>query len=294
MVIISGLERVPLTGRWRIILISPSEEESIHGSLKENGWFPSVLSLLMPDASSPPPKILEARDWRWAWVESTLRQLEKGAGECHQKYSKFVNRDGEQKLVYPSGANEEYPPPPPPAFPLHPRPRASQLLHHHLKCGTGSVDGSTTSQPESPALEGPPFSLLLVENKEANAFSYGFGGNGAAGIVIYTGLLDEILSSTPPTSSSLPSQPSPPPSPTTNSFFSALFGRATAKPAPSSSTTNPPSEEQTLHLACILAHEMSHLLLSHHLETLSQTSVVLPSMMGLLIDLARTVAFPLT
>ncbi|CDZ96618.1 Peptidase M48 [Phaffia rhodozyma] len=344
LVILSGLERVPLTGRWRLILLSPSEEDSIHDSLKEQGWFPSVLSLLMLDPSAPPPKILDAADWRWAWVESTLRQLEKGAGECHELYSTSAEMKGKPRSAKLSleekHSIEAYPPAPPPTFPLHPRPRASQLLHEHLSNFTNTQCPSNpgqTSTSDNPELEGPPFSLLLIENKEANAFSYGFGGNGAAGIVIYTGLLDEILSFKPssiteevspaapflagplsPTdssqSSTSPNSPTPTPSalataptqpsPSTlttestqsKSLLSFFFGDAfsTLLAKPSSSPTSGPTEEQTLHLAAILAHEMSHLLLSHHLETLSQTSVVLPSMMGLLIDLARAALFPIT
>lgn len=33
----AGLEQTPLTGRWRIVLISPAEEAAIHNALKEKG-----------------------------------------------------------------------------------------------------------------------------------------------------------------------------------------------------------------------------------------------------------------
>jgi len=31
----AGWESTPLTGRWRVVLISPAEEEAIHDALKE-------------------------------------------------------------------------------------------------------------------------------------------------------------------------------------------------------------------------------------------------------------------
>lgn len=37
-VFLSGLEQTPLTGRWRMVLISPAEEEAIHEALKEKGY----------------------------------------------------------------------------------------------------------------------------------------------------------------------------------------------------------------------------------------------------------------
>ena len=91
--------------------------------------------------------------------------------------------------------------------------------------------------------------LLLIDSPQANAFSYGFGGEGAAGVVVQTGMLDEILGcSSQPIASSTP--------PARRSLFS-LFS-----PSPSSSNLpgTQPTEEQTLHLSSILAHEMSHLL----------------------------------
>jgi hypothetical protein len=39
---------------------------------------------------------------------------------------------------------------------------------------------------------------------------------------------------------------------------------------------------------------MGHLLLSHHLETLSQQQVLWPSLLGLSVDLTRAFIWPLT
>jgi hypothetical protein len=39
---------------------------------------------------------------------------------------------------------------------------------------------------------------------------------------------------------------------------------------------------------------MAHLVLSHHLETLSSNSILVPTVVGMFADLARTLAFPFT
>jgi len=154
-----------------------------------------------------------------------------------------------------------------------------------------------------PKLDGPPYQLLLLDSPQANAFSYGFGGNGAAGVVVNTGMLDEILNSDPSQTSSSSSSTNNTYSNTTTPQRRSLLSYFL--PSTNSNTNNTPfvdrtqpstepTEAQTLHLASILAHEMSHLLLSHHLETLSYSSVLLPSAINLVVDLARVVLFPVT
>jgi hypothetical protein len=117
------------------------------------------------------------------------------------------------------------------------------------------------------------------------------------------GLLDEILRTTAGDTAMI-GQEAHTPSPrqkSSRSLISYFFPSSLLSPrtAPSSSASSPshfqpPTEAQTLHLAAVLAHEMSHLLLSHHLETLSYSNVVLPSAMNLGADLLRTVLFPFT
>ena len=106
-------------------------------------------------------------------------------------------------------------------------------------------------------------------------------------MVLYTGLLDQILSSGPVQE---------PPNPQTSSngvggLFSGLF--SSPKNLIAKSTTQP-TEQQTLQLASVLAHEMGHLILSHHLETLSQQQVLWPSVLGLGLDLTRAFIWPIT
>lgn len=49
--------------------------------------------------------------------------------------------------------------------------------------------------------------------------------------------------------------------------------------------------EQTSALATLLSHELSHLVLSHHLETLS-SGIFIPLVSGILLDFARVIIFP--
>lgn len=44
LVVLAGLERTPLSGRWRVLLISPEEEELIHQALLETGYVHRVLT----------------------------------------------------------------------------------------------------------------------------------------------------------------------------------------------------------------------------------------------------------
>lgn len=257
-----------------------------------------------PNEGGHPPdvKILPETDWRWSWVETTLRRLEDGVTRSHERLtsspsSTLLNSD-----------EPPFPPPPPPTHPLHPRTRAAAFLHEHLPNPNATSTSSSSSSPSSACIDGPPYQLLILDAEDRNAFSYGFGGSGAAGIVVYRGLLDSILqdassSSSPPTIITTSPPPLPPPSstsipPSRRSLLSYLIPSSIpSSPPPPPSSPVPstrPTESQTLHLATVLAHEMSHLLLSHHLESLSHTSVVLPSLANLGLDLLRTMLFPLT
>lgn len=275
LAVAAGLERAPITGRWRLILLSPAEEETLHDALAGTGWFDHVLRLLQPDVKTASPSILPAQDWRWAWVESTLRALERGAEEC---YRLSQDPDVEDRT---GPVDSSFPTPPPPAYPLKPRPRMAHMLHHAMPY--------SASDPSPPShrldqLLGPPFSLLLLKNNEPNAFSYGFGDEGAAGIIVNTGILDEILRSTS-SSAQPPNAPAP-----KRSWLSSLFFARSPSPPP----FVPPTADQTLHLATVLAHEVSHLLLTHHLESLSQRQILMPSVWNFGVDLLRSILYPFT
>ena len=55
-----------------------------------------------------------------------------------------------------------------------------------------------------------------------------------------------------------------------------------------------PTEKQTNELAILLAHEMAHLILSHHLESLSSFEVVVPGALSIFSDIVRVLIFPFT
>jgi Zn-dependent protease with chaperone function len=257
----ASLERTPFTGRWRIILLTPDEEDKISTSLAGPNWYTSVINLLTT-AEAPAPPVVPLNDWRWAWVRGVLHQLEKAVVRAAEE-----NAAG-QPTTWPDSLEAI---PTPSKYPLRPRPRLMSHLHSSLP------GGEPKSGKEHLEL-GPPYSLLLMQKDERNAFSYGFGGKGAGGVVVFTGLLDDILRH------GRAEEVTPEP----RGFFGALFG---STPVPKRAE---PTEEQTLHLACVLAHEMGHLLLSHHLETLSQQQVLWPSMLGFSMDLIRAFIWPFT
>ncbi|WVO19309.1 uncharacterized protein IAS62_000588 [Cryptococcus decagattii] len=269
---VAGLERVPLTGRWRLILLTPEEEDAISTSLAGGNWYRSVINLLTtPERPAPP--ILPTDDWRWAWVQSVLTRLETAALiECQ-----LIPPEQKPHKEYDS----PIPLPPPTYHPFKPRPRASSLLHSVLPGGEPNTGREHLEV-------GPPYNIMLLQKDEQNAFSYGFGGKKAGGIVVYTGLLDEILRHSPPASQRTPQIET-----RQSGFLSGLFSTSRTSNQNKQHHTQP-TAEQNLHLACILAHEMGHLLLSHHLETLSQQQVLWPSVLGFSMDLIRAFIWPLT
>jgi Zn-dependent protease with chaperone function len=142
--------------------------------------------------------------------------------------------------------------------------------------------------PSSHGIPGAPYSLMLVDDPNAsNAFSYGFGPDGAGGIVVFTGFLNGVLAQC---QANGPPVPAPQPQPKT--WFSAIFGSVNP---PSATQPHPmPTEDQTSELATLMAHELAHLVLAHHLETLSSGTIVIPGFVSLVTDFVRVLVFPIT
>lgn len=251
--------------RWRVILLSPEEEEDIANQLAGAGWYRAVGEILTAEGTSP--NIIPPTDWRLVWVRDTLRRLEAAIPT--------LAREAELCPHWADCGPDDIPLPPPADYPLRPRPRGSEVLHRwaELSC-------ARSSPPAPHAIAGPPYSLLLVDRPDAsNAFSYGFGPDGGGGIVVFSGFLNEVLSKY--TAPQLP--------PREQSFLSRLFGLGPPPPP------HPvPTDEQTAELATLLAHELAHLVLSHHIETLSSGSIVWPSVMSIVTDALRAVLFPVT
>ena len=93
VVLLASLERTPLTGRWRTILLSPEEEEKVASDLIGDGWYNSVATILTNNHPEGIPRSLTAlyqihilithihcrvvplNDWRTQWVLDTMRRL---------------------------------------------------------------------------------------------------------------------------------------------------------------------------------------------------------------------------
>lgn len=99
-------------------------------------------------------------------------------------------------------------------------------------------------------------------------------------ILIYSlvrvGFLDEILGS-----ASQPAQKA-------QGLFSSLFSKQQ-----SLEPITPPTFDQTKSLATLLSHELSHLLLSHTLESYGST-LLIPQLQRMCLDVFRTLIFPFT
>lgn len=263
--IIASLERTPLTGRWRTILLSPDEEDEIAEQLAGGGWLTAVREILAQEGDV---RFISPNDWRYKWIQDTLDRL-----------AVILPVLADEKRLGASWAHQgpDDPPLPPPAkFPLRPRPRASEYLHWFCAklCGEKVTLPKRAAAPSS-------YSLLLVDNPNAsNAFSYGFGPDGGSGIVVYTGFLEDIFRQRPLEYTTPPDG---------RSWLSKMFG---VSPPPQPQPT--PTPEQTTELAILLAHELAHLILCHHLETLSSTTIVLPGTLSILSDIFRVVVFPMT
>ncbi|KAH8099924.1 hypothetical protein BXZ70DRAFT_192706 [Cristinia sonorae] len=281
LTLLASVERTPLTGRWRLILLSPEEEEEISLQLAGPGWYRAVGDILSKDGST---SIIPPSDWRLQWVDDTLRRLESAIPT--------LQREQELGSRWLECGPDDIPFPPPAEYPLRPRPRASEYIRRFAE-----VSASRTPHRSPHGIPGPPYSLLVVDKPEAsNAFSYGFGPDGGGGIVVYSGFLDDVLSKggVAPGDMDLSQTAQPQTQPT--SWWSALFGGIfPTSPTIVSAPPHPiPTEEQTSELAILLAHELAHLILSHHLETLSSTSVVFPGVVSILTDVLRAVLFPVT
>jgi Zn-dependent protease with chaperone function len=263
LVIIASMERTPLTGRWRMIILSPEEEEDLASQLAGQGWYNAVGDILAQDG---PPRYVPYNDWRYQWVLNTLRRLEATVPVLMKETD-----------LCPEWLTSDRPMPPPAEYPLTPRPRASEYLRYICEkmC-------DRDAPPVAHSIPGPPYNLLLVERPDAlNAFSYGFGPDGGGGIVVYSGFIDDIISRIPMDTSATPS-------PQQQSWWSYFLG---GPPPPRQIV---PNDEQTAELAILLAHELAHLLLSHHLETLSSATVIIPGTLSIFSDIIRVLIFPFT
>ncbi|KAI6154473.1 hypothetical protein EDD17DRAFT_1764911 [Pisolithus thermaeus] len=249
IVILASAERTPITGRWRLILLSPDEEDDIAAQFAGIKWSLAVLNLLPSDG---PRKL-----------ENAIPALQRE----HEFGNKWLETTPDQ------------PPFPPPAdYPLRPRPRASAGVRKISE----TLRGRRSPSPAH-VIAGPPYSLLIVDKPDATkAFSYGFGPDGASGIVIYSGFLDDILAKSSNDNTNLQRKPK------VSSWWAQVFGSLFSASASNSAAYPTPTEDQTANLAILLAHEVAHLVLSHQLEALSSSAVVVPVLTSIFADTAHT------
>ncbi|KAI0685322.1 hypothetical protein BC835DRAFT_1384696 [Cytidiella melzeri] len=257
-----------------MILLSPEEEEDISKQLAGDGWYQAVGNILTQDGDTP--EIIPPTDWRFHWVRNTLRRLE--------TVIPLLQNEDENDPRWLECGPDDIPFPPPADYPLKPRPRASEYVRRFAEMSCGRAP-----PPVPHGVIGPPYSLIVVDKPDSsNAFSYGFGPDGGGGIVVHSGFLDDILSK-------IPDPPSSAPSPTPQqSWWSALFGSFSSVQSTPHYNHPMPSEEQTSELAILLAHELSHLILSHHLETLSSGTIIWPGLLSIATDVIRALIFPIT
>ncbi|GAA5947959.1 hypothetical protein JCM3765_007046 [Sporobolomyces pararoseus] len=327
----ASLERTPVTGRWRFVMLSPKEEEElVEGVLSvgrtahsattshvHNGevqalapegtsldWVAILRQVLdLPDEGVDPETgrrmlldgvVLDQRDWRVRWTEAVLRALEKGVVEGLTTEGAGAKGEGEALR------------PPPFRYPLEGRVVAAQtgwkdelIMSKHFD-GKVSSDLGNKLQVE--------YDILVIDRDENNAFSFGFAPEaqslkekGRRGvIVVYTGFLKEVLGDTAQPNHSVSTSPSSTPH---SSRLASFFSRPSAasqtlpQPDPIASYLTPitlPTQEQCKSLAVLLSHEASHLILSHTLESYASMNLLVPHLSRLASDVLRTLLYPVT
>ncbi|GAA5874771.1 hypothetical protein JCM16303_002977 [Sporobolomyces ruberrimus] len=323
---IASLERTPVTGRWRFVMVSPKEEEElVEGILSigrtahsattshvHNGeveavapegtsldWVAILRQVLdLPDEGVDPETgrrmllggvVLDQRDWRVRWSEAVLRALEKGVVEGLTRGGAGAKGEGEALR------------PPPSNWPLEGRAVSATSGWKEEFIVSKHLEGKSTELGES-GLQ-VEYDILVIDRDENNAFSFGFAPESASVeekgrrgvIVVYTGFLKEVLGET-----ALPYQESMPPSSSRlASFFSRPSDARQSRPEPDpiASYLVPstlPTQEQCKSLAVLLSHEASHLILSHTLESYASMNLLMPHLARLASDVLRTLLYPVT
>lgn len=331
LVALASLERTPVTGRWRFVMLSPKEEEELIEGVLSVGrsaqpattshvhsgesqavapegtsldWVAILRQVLdLPDEGVDPDTgrrmllggvVLDQRDWRVRWTEAVLRALEKGVIEGLTVEGTGARGDGEALR------------PPPLRYPLEGRVVKSQSGWKDELIASKHFDEKMSDTENRLLVE---YDILVIDRDENNAFSFGFAPEsvslkekGRRGvIVVYTGFLKQVLGHTDqPQPQSLSTSPSS--EPHTNRLAS-LFSRPTAvthslpDPDPIAAYLSPvtlPTQDQCKSLAVLLSHEASHLILSHTLESYASMNLLVPHLSRLASDVIRSLLYPIT
>jgi len=292
-VLLVAIERTPITGRLRLLLLNQVEEQDIVNKVLEIGaidstfgqqltapssnistgsrdWL-SIMRTVLGEENAPEGtllggKVLPPSDWRTHLVEQVLSKLEHGIPALN--FDKTV-----------STLTIE---PPPLSYPLHNSARCSHL------------------QPRN--------AVLVIERPESNAFSFGFYGAvdepQPGVIIVFTGAINEIMTSgidaspkkthSVHTSSQTLSHEGVQEPSWLRSFFGSLLSPAPIQDNRSRPATAPMTHEQEEALAVLVAHELAHLVLSHTIESYANTALLWPQLEKLGWDMLRVFIYPVT
>ncbi|KAG2745536.1 hypothetical protein P692DRAFT_20891782 [Suillus brevipes Sb2] len=64
LAILASAEQTPIKGQWRLIILSPEEEDEIAAQLKCPSWYHAASEILLTDG---PPKLISTSNWRYQW-----------------------------------------------------------------------------------------------------------------------------------------------------------------------------------------------------------------------------------
>ncbi|KAM0791585.1 hypothetical protein ACM66B_006029 [Microbotryomycetes sp. NB124-2] len=323
LIVAASIERTPVTGRLRVMMLSPQEEADLTSSILAVGqptrtatddgardWVTIIRSVLeLPDEGVSPmtgrrillgAEVLDGRDWRYRWTQAVLRKLEAGIPALALEHSSN------------GGTMTDTLVPPPTKFPLKPRTTAMTAQEMgwkgHLLIGKGHEGQRHATDKLDLATE---YELILLDSPEANAFSFGFGvdevdfGSDSKGrrgvVVVYTGFIQEVLGEAHQRAEAAFAKTRSQPTTQSRSLLGFFSGpetkQTTALPDAIADKLMPavmPDFEQTQRLAVLLSHELAHLVLSHTLESYASTSLLFPHLSKLFGDMIRTFTFPFT
>ncbi|KAL5527852.1 hypothetical protein ACEPAG_6653 [Sanghuangporus baumii] len=301
--ILASIERTPIWGRLRIIMMSTDEEALLVEEFLKPGSPPgahldntaardwlAILRAASGEEAAPPGTlmgmpVLDPRfDWRVRWVMDVFRQLEDGVKRVNLTTEHV--KDGYNVVEIDSTRFAV----PPVDYPLTVRPAA---LRHHGRTEDERVEGPLVTR----------YGCLVVESPACNAFSLGFGPalqtdpdkkEEAPGVVVvFTGLIDEILREREERLSERKPELEKLAPAASNALF-GVFQQAAAASSPQYPNMPViPTKHETDQLASTLAHELGHLLLSHSLESYSSNNMY-QSIEDFATDLIRTALYPFT
>lgn len=206
-VLLAALEKTPITGRWRLVLLNEQEERDIVAKVLKVGepasstvvpaapaataavpadrdWLIIMRAVLgeqeAPEGTLLGGRVLPSSDWRVSFVSRTLAKLEAGLPALSSSSSSSTTSSSS----LPKSTSERIPPAL--SHPLGKHARSSHLLFPAAK-----KSGSTAQQGNA---------VLVIDRPEANAFSFGFFGATDAHqpgvVIVFTGAIDEIMRST--------------------------------------------------------------------------------------------------